>query len=103
MLSMSGTANLGTRLLHAIAVGANSNPAPSSDPIIACVVDTGRRVNVAIATQPTVPQITARVNPGVGLAETMPLVKSFIIRSAKSPETSAPASVVAAPQNMAVR
>src|SRR5712692_1956980 len=103
MLSKSGTANLDARLLHAIALGPNSNPAPSSDPIMACVVETGRRVNVAIATQPTVPQITARVNAGVGLAETIPLVKSFIIRSANNPETNAPPSVVNAPHTMAVR
>src|SRR5712692_4453451 len=103
MLSKSGTANLDARLLHAIALGANSNPAPSSDPIMACVVETGSRDNVATVTQPTVPQITARVNAGVGLAETTPLVKSFIIRSANRPETSEPASVVAAPQIIAVR
>jgi hypothetical protein len=70
---------------------------------MASVVETGSRRTDASATHPAAPQMAASVKAAEGRTETMPFVKSLSIRAAKRPESIVPASVVTAPQTMAVR
>lgn len=74
-----------------------------SAPTSACVVETGRRVSVAKPTQAIAPASTAMAKSREGGAATMPLENSAVMRAANRDESSAPASVVTAPQPTAVR
>src|SRR5438094_61010 len=81
------------------------SPAPTSAPVNACVVDTGRPVLEATSTQAIAPTRTAPASAG-GTATpgwSRPALNVFSIAPATTPDAAAPTVVQIVPQMTAVR